>query len=103
MTSSTAAARIIRLELLVDKQAAALAASDAQLVKLQTRSRTLSRDVQPGLRQVRVLEARRNHTLRCSLVLLHTMLDWPLLVHSYGDASHKSWLLEIPSLSRFRI
>ncbi|KAK9833898.1 hypothetical protein WJX74_009392 [Apatococcus lobatus] len=50
--SSTAAARIIRLELLVDKQAAALAAGNAQLVKLQIRSRSLSRDVQPGLREL---------------------------------------------------
>ncbi|KAK9864237.1 hypothetical protein WJX84_000090 [Apatococcus fuscideae] len=50
--SASAAARLIRLELLFDKQAAAQAASDAQLMKLQTRSRTLSRDIQPTLRQL---------------------------------------------------
>lgn len=51
----SAGARLLRLELLATRQSQALIAAERQITKLNTRARLLGRDLQPPLRQVRVL------------------------------------------------
>ena len=64
---ASAGARLIRLELLASRQAAALAGAERQIAKLNTRARTLGRDLQPPLRQVSAGLACRGHRTMSSL------------------------------------
>ncbi len=64
---ASAGARLIRLELLASRQAAALAGAERQIAKLNTRARALGRDLQPPLRQV-------SASLACNVISRHCLI-----------------------------